>query len=144
MFSRWKRTSAGGAASPGLSRPSLEDSACWLSCWRRSASMAWFRSVTGGYREIGIRMALGSGPSAFIAMTQRQTMIPVVAGAIIGVAAASALSGILSSVPFGISPADPIGLGGAALLVTGVSLAAGVMAAMPATRIEPTAALRHE
>jgi ABC-type antimicrobial peptide transport system permease subunit len=74
----------------------------------------------------------------------RQTMRPVIVGAAIGVAAASAMSGILSSVLFGVSPADPIGLGGAALLVLGVALAAGAMAAGPVTRADPTAALRHE
>ena len=74
----------------------------------------------------------------------RQTMRPVVVGAVIGVAAASAVSRILSSVLFGVSPADPVGLGGAALLVLGVALAAGVMAARPATRADPTATLRYE
>jgi ABC-type lipoprotein release transport system permease subunit len=43
-----------------------------------------------------------------------------------------------------VSPADPIGVGGAALLVLGVALVAGFMAAWPATRTDPTAALRHE
>ena len=52
--------------------------------------------------------------------------------------AAGALSRVLSSVLFGVSPADPIGLGGAALLVLGVALAAGVLAALPATRADPT------
>jgi hypothetical protein len=44
---------------------------------------------------------------------------------------------------FGISPADPVGLGGGALLVLGVALAAGLMAARPVTRADPTAALRQ-
>ena len=77
-------------------------------------------------------------------MVLRQTMRPVVVGAAIGVAAASAMSRVLSSVLFGVSPADPVGLGGAALLVLGVALAAGVMAARPATRADPTATLRYE
>jgi len=54
------------------------------------------------------------------------------------------MSGILSSVLFGVSPADPIGLGGAVLLVLGVALAAGVVAARPATLADPTAGLRCE
>ena len=54
------------------------------------------------------------------------------------------MSRILSSVLFGVSPADPVGLGGAALLVLGVALAAGVIAARPATRADPTATLRYE
>ena len=101
-------------------------------------------SVTRRYREIGIRMALGASARNVLGMILRQTMRPVVVGAVIGVAAASALSRLLSSVLFGVSPADPVGLGGAALLVLGVALAAGVMAARPATRADPTATLRYE
>lgn len=71
-------------------------------------------------------------------------MLPVVVGAVAGTAAAVAVSRILSTVLFGVSPADPVGLGGAALLVTAVALAAGLMAARPATRADPTATLRYE
>src|SRR5688572_16734793 len=101
-------------------------------------------SVSGRYREIGVRMALGATARNVLAMVLRQTMRPVVIGALIGVAAASVLSRVLSSVLFGVSPADPVGLGGAALLVLTVALAAGVMAARPATRADPTTTLRSE
>jgi putative ABC transport system permease protein len=101
-------------------------------------------AVTRRYREIGIRMALGAGTANVLRMILRQTMRPVIVGAVIGVAAASALSSVLSSVLFGVSTADPVGFVGAALLVLGVALAAGVMAARPATRTDPTATLRHE
>src|SRR5688572_231563 len=98
--------------------------------------------AAGRHREIGIRLALGATARNLLGMILRQTMRPVVVGAAIGVAAAAAVSRILSSVLFGVSPADPIGLGGGALLVLGVALAAGVMAARPATRADPTATLR--
>ena len=101
-------------------------------------------SVTGRYREIGVRIALGATARNVLTMMLRQTMRPVCVGAVIGVVAASAVSRILSSVLFGVSPADPIGLGGAALLVLGVALAAGVMAVRPATRADPTVMLRYE
>ena len=101
-------------------------------------------SVTGRYREIGIRMALGATTRNVLTMVLRQTMRPVVVGALIGVAAAIGISRILSSVLFGVSPADPIGLGGAALLVLGVALTAGVMAARPATGADPTVTLHSE
>ena len=101
-------------------------------------------AVARRYREIGVRLALGATARSVLGLILRQTMRPVVVGAAIGVAAASAMSRILSSVLFGVSPADPVGLGGAALLVLGVALAAGVMAARPATRADPTATLRCE
>jgi predicted permease len=101
-------------------------------------------SVVGRYREIGVRMALGATVRNVLGMLLRQTMRPVVVGAVIGVAAASAMSRILSGVLFGVSSADPVGLGGAALLVLTVALTAGVTAARPATRADPTATLRAE
>ena len=101
-------------------------------------------SVTQRYREIGIRLALGATARDVLGMVLRQTMRPVVVGAAIGVAAAIGVSRILTGVLFGVSPADPVGLGGGALLVLGVALAAGVIAAWPVTRADPTAALRCE
>jgi ABC-type antimicrobial peptide transport system permease subunit len=101
-------------------------------------------SVTRRYREIGIRIALGATGRNVLAMVLRRTMRPVVIGATIGIAAAIATSGILSSVLFGVSPADPAGLGSGALLVVGVALTAGVLAARHAARIDPTVALRYE
>jgi putative ABC transport system permease protein len=100
--------------------------------------------VAGRYREIGIRLALGATARGVLALILRQTMRPVVVGAVLGVVAAGAVSRVLSSVLFGVSSADPIGLGGSALLVVGVALAAGVLAARPATSADPTATLRHE
>jgi putative ABC transport system permease protein len=101
-------------------------------------------AVTGRYREIGVRLALGATARNVLAMILRQTMRPVVVGASIGIAAASAMSRVLTSVLFGVSPVDPIGLGGGALLVVGLAFAAGLVAARPATRADPTTTLRYE
>jgi hypothetical protein len=101
-------------------------------------------SVARRYREIGIRMALGARARDLLSMIFRRTMRPVLIGAIVGLVAAGALSRILSSVLFGVSPADPLGLGGAALLVLGVALAAGLVAAAPAARAHPTTTLRYD
>jgi serine phosphatase RsbU (regulator of sigma subunit) len=81
-----------------------------------------------------VRTALGATSPHVFGLVLRQTMRPVVVGAVIGIAAAGALSRVLSSILFGVSPADPVGLGGAALLVSGVALGAGVTAARPAIR----------
>ena len=101
-------------------------------------------AVSRRFREIGIRMALGATALDALRTILRQALRPVVIGAVIGIAAAAAVSRILSGVLFGVSPADPLGLGGAAVLVLFVALAAGTMAARPATRADPTAALRYE
>lgn len=95
-------------------------------------------------REIGIRMALGATARDVLATILRQAMRPVVLGGAIGIVLAVGVSRVLSSVLFGVSPADPIGLGASALLVICVALAAGMIAARPATRTDPTATLRYE
>jgi predicted permease len=99
-------------------------------------------AVTGRYREVGIRLALGATARSVLGLLLRRTMRPVVVGAVIGLTAAAAFSRILSAVLFGVSPADPVGLGGAAALVMGVAFTAGVLAARPATRADPTTTLR--
>jgi predicted permease len=101
-------------------------------------------AVTGRHREIGVRLSLGATARNVRTMILWQTMRPVIVGAVLGLVAASAVSRVLSSVLFGVSPADPLGLGGAAVLVLGVALTAGVLAARPATRADPTATLRSE
>jgi predicted permease len=101
-------------------------------------------AVGSRVREIGIRMALGASARDVLALVLRRTMRPIVAGAVIGVAAAFGVSRVLSSVLFGVSPSDPLGLGGAALFVTAVALAVSVLAARPATHADPMTAFRHE
>ena len=96
------------------------------------------------FREIGIRIALGARPRAVLGLILRQTLRPVVVGAVLGVAGAVAAGGILSSVLFGVSPADPIGLGGAAAFVVCVALAAGGLAGRRALRLDPMVTLRQE
>jgi predicted permease len=99
-------------------------------------------AIAGRYREIGVRLALGATVRGVLALLLRDTMWPVAIGAAAGIAGAAALSRVLSGVLFGISPADPLGLGGAALLVLGVALLSAVLAARPATRADPVATLR--
>jgi hypothetical protein len=101
-------------------------------------------AVARRYREIGIRIALGAGARQVLGMVVRQTMRPVAIGAAVGVAVAVGLSRVLSGVLFGVSPTDPLGFAAAGLVVLGVGLAAAVWAARPATRADPTAALRYE
>jgi len=95
-------------------------------------------------REIGIRMALGANARSVLSLMLKRTLRPVVIGAAVGIVVAAAVSRILSSVLFGVSPLDPIGMGGAAFFVVGVAVAAAVLAAWPATRSDPLVTLRYE
>jgi putative ABC transport system permease protein len=87
-------------------------------------------------------MGLGATARGVFSLVHHQTMRPVVISAAIAIAVASALARVLSSVLFGVSAADPIGLGGGALLVLAVALTAGAIATQPATRSDSTALLR--
>jgi len=95
-------------------------------------------------REIAIRVALGARPGNVLAMILRRTMRPVVVGAIIGLAGALAVSRVLSSVLFGVSPFDPIGIGVATVFVLGVAFAAGLLPGRTAVRQPPLTALHYE
>ncbi len=95
-------------------------------------------------REIAIRVALGARPGDVLAMILKRTMRPVVVGAVIGLGGAVAVSSVLSSVLFGVSPFDPIGIGAAALFVLVVAFVAGALPGRAAVRQPPLAALHHD
>ena len=95
-------------------------------------------------REIAIRVALGARPGDVLAMILRRTMRPVVVGAVVGLLGALAVSRVLSSVLFGVSPFDPLGIGAAALFVLAVALVAGFLPGRRATRQQPLDALHYD
>jgi predicted permease len=98
--------------------------------------------VTSRGREIGIRMALGAQQSDAVRMVLRQGMLLTAVGSAIGLALAAAVSRLLASLLFGVSAADPLAYGGAALLFGVVGLIACYVPARRATRINPIEALR--
>jgi ABC-type antimicrobial peptide transport system permease subunit len=71
-------------------------------------------------------------------------MRPVVIGAVVGLAGAIAVSRVLSSVLFGVSPFDAIGIGAAASFVLGIAFTAGVLPGRKAVRQHPLAALHYD
>jgi predicted permease len=95
-------------------------------------------------REFGIRLALGSTVRAIVAMVMREGALLAAAGAALGLAGASAVMGAIRQLLYNISPFDGITLFGVVALVALVALAATVVPAWRATRIEPTVALRSE
>jgi predicted permease len=101
-------------------------------------------TVSQRTREFGIRMALGASPRSVLAMVVRQGVVLVLAGLVLGLAGASALSELLSAYLYETPPTDP----SAYLAVAGVFMAAGVVAclgpARRATSIDPLTSLRSE
>lgn len=95
-------------------------------------------------REIGIRMALGAHSTRVVRSIVKQSLLLTAIGVGIGVIASQALIGLIASLLYAVSPADPVVLVGAPLVLAAVALLASYLPARRATRIEPSAALRIE
>jgi len=95
-------------------------------------------------REIGIRMALGASRGDALKLVLGMGMRVIALGILIGFVISLAVSGVLASELWQVSPRDPITVGGVAVLLLGVGMLACWVPAHRATKIEPTLALRHE
>jgi predicted permease len=94
--------------------------------------------------EIGIRMALGAQRGAVLRLILRETLLLVVAGLLIGLAAALWAARLIASLLFGLAATDPLTIALAALLLVAVAVLAGWLPARRAARVDPLLALRHE
>jgi ABC-type antimicrobial peptide transport system permease subunit len=136
------RTRLQGAEYSALAVSALGFIAHLLACLGIVGVVAY--AVSQRTKEIGIRMALGAQASHVLSVVLRQFSRPVVAGLIVGLAGAAALSQVLRGRLYGISNFDPATylIAIAVFLVT-VTIAA-LLPARRALRIDPLRALRHE
>ena len=95
-------------------------------------------------REIGIRMVLGARPSDVMRQVLRSGLALSLLGAAIGIAAALALSRVLRTLLFGVTPWDPVSFAVVTAFLVAVAAAACWLPARSAMRIEPAVALRVE
>jgi putative ABC transport system permease protein len=101
-------------------------------------------TTTQRRHEIGIRMALGAAGRDVLGLVVVQGMRMVVIGLGIGLVGAWALSRVLTSQLFGVTPRDPLTYLSVALLLGTVALAASWIPALRATRVDPMISLRSE
>jgi predicted permease len=95
-------------------------------------------------RELGIRVALGATRAELLRQVLRDGMLPVLGGAALGAVIGLLSSKLLSSLLFGVSPADPVVFIAAVVALAGVALLANLVPARRAARVDPMVALRCE
>lgn len=95
-------------------------------------------------REIGVRMALGARAGQILSGVLGSGARLAVGGITVGLVAALAMSRVLGSLLFDVSPTDPLTLGAVAVALGAVTLLACWIPARRASRVDPMAALRTE
>jgi len=95
-------------------------------------------------RELGVRMALGATTNRVIGQILASAGRTALVGAGIGLVSAAAAGRIMQALLFGVSPLDAIALTAAPALILVVAVAASVIPARRAARIDPIVSLRAE
>ena len=95
-------------------------------------------------REFGIRMALGAGPPELLRLVVRQGLALAALGIAVGIVAALALTRVLSSLLYGVSPADPPTYAAIVVAVAALAVLASYVPAVRAARLDPARVLRSE
>jgi predicted permease len=101
-------------------------------------------SVTQRTREMGIRIAIGSGSGEVFRLVAGQGLKVVGVGLVVGGAGSVLLSRLIRSLLYGIQPTDPGVMGAVALLLAMTGMLACLLPARRATRIDPVVALTSD
>ena len=94
--------------------------------------------------EFAVRAALGARRGDLVRVAMRGGVLLAAAGVAGGLIASYGLSGVLTSLVFGLQPADPVSFAAAAVSLVAVSALACYLPARRAARVDPAAALRSD
>ena len=100
--------------------------------------------VTRRTREIGIRMALGAGRSIIVGLVMSEMLLFFAVGVGLGLVTAFAAGRYVESQLFGVNAADPVVFAASGASLLAASLAAALVPAWRAARIDPLRALRAD
>ena len=101
-------------------------------------------SVSQRVQEIGVRVALGAERSDVLRLIVGQGMRLAGWGILGGVIGAAAVTWIIRSILFNVTPTDPVSFGGVAMFLGLVAMLASYIPARRALRVDPIVALRSE
>ena len=95
-------------------------------------------------REIGVRMALGAQEVDVLRLIVWRGLALAIAGVVIGLIGAVALTRLMQGVLYGIEPTDPLTFGAVALGLLAVAALASWLPARRAASVDPAVAIRYE
>jgi predicted permease len=101
-------------------------------------------SVSERTREIGIRMALGANSAQLVRAIVRDGLSLILPGLLVGLAASLALTRLMRSLLYAITPSDPATFIGACAILLAIGLLASWLPARRAAAIDPATSLRWE
>jgi len=113
-----------------------------LACVGLYGTLSYMVSVR--QREVGLRIALGAMRRQIAQQFVTQALHVCFAGVAVGLVLAAAFTRLLTNMLYGVSPRDVATLTGVAAMVFGVSVAASLLPALRAARLEPMKVLREE
>jgi ABC-type antimicrobial peptide transport system permease subunit len=91
-----------------------------------------------------VRMALGAARARVVRMVLRDSLAPVVAGSVIGIAGALLATRLMRTLLYGVSATDPLTYVVVVAVLLAVSVLASVVPASRAARVDPLVAMREE
>jgi putative ABC transport system permease protein len=100
-------------------------------------------SVAQRWRELGIMVALGAERGRIMRSVLREAVVYAAAGLALGVPAAIAGSRLMGNLVFGVSPTDPSTYAATVAMTLITVVAASVLPALRAARVDPVTALKH-
>ena len=101
-------------------------------------------AATRRRREIAIRLAMGASPSRIVGMIFAKAVGLSVISAAVGLAGGFVLSRAIASFLYEVRPTDPVIYAAACAIALAIALAASIVPAVKAARLDPVMTLKYE